>query len=197
MKIDGVITPKSSFLSAEKDMAIISRELLRNERLKKLLYYTTPDALDKMNLTSEQSATLFGKQIKMVPKISVDSELLNYLLIRFRHFSPNRTNPEFRDNTIEFDILCPYDQWALKDFQLRPYRIAAELDAALDGKHLTGIGKLEFEGADQIVLSDHFAGICLLYRAIHGEEDKQHFVNPKDEEQFLNDFIQQYQSQLG
>ena len=47
MRIDRTNTPKSSFLSVEKDMAIISRELLKNERIKKLLYYTTADALEK------------------------------------------------------------------------------------------------------------------------------------------------------
>ena len=46
MRIDRVLTPKSSFLSIEKDMSIIVRELLKNERLKRLLYYTTPDVLN-------------------------------------------------------------------------------------------------------------------------------------------------------
>ena len=43
MKIEGNLQPKSSFLSMEKDASLISNMLLRNERLKKLLYYTTPD----------------------------------------------------------------------------------------------------------------------------------------------------------
>jgi len=55
---------------------------------------------------------------------------------------------------------------------LRPYKIAAEIDSMLDGKHLTGIGNLEFLGANQILLTDEYAGLCLMYQAIHGEEDK-------------------------
>jgi hypothetical protein len=31
---------------------------------------------------------------------------------------------------------------------LRPYMIAAEIDSMLDGKHLTGIGDLQFLGAN-------------------------------------------------
>lgn len=196
MKIDGVITPRSSFLSAEKDMAIITKELLKNDRLKKLLYYESKDALDKPNLTEEQSLSLFGKNIKMVPKIYVDQEMRNYLLIRFRNYIPNASNPEFRDNIIEFDIICPFEQWALKDFQLRPYRIAAEIDSAFDKKHLTGIGETEFNGADQIVLNDNFAGLCLTYRAVHGEEDKKFMPNPQDEEQFIQDFMARYADKL-
>lgn len=78
----------------------------------------------------------------------------------------------------------------MKDFQLRPYKIAAELDSMLNNQKLTNIGKLEFLGANQMILSDEFAGICLIYEAIHGEEDKKHMPNPNDEEQFIENFDQ-------
>ena len=38
MRIDGVKTPKSSFLSMEKDMNLIVNKMFKNERLKRLLY---------------------------------------------------------------------------------------------------------------------------------------------------------------
>lgn len=188
MKVEGYTIPKSSFLSIEKDMGIITKQLLSNPRLKRLLYYTTNDALDQPNLTDEQSLELFGKNIKNIPKLYVDGSVLNYIIINFDNFTPNRTNPEFRDNIIEFDIICHYDQWTLKDFQLRPYRIAAEIDSMFDGKHLTGIGETEFLGANQIILTDEFAGLCLMFRAVHGEEDKKFFPNPEDDKKFIEEF---------
>lgn len=188
MKIDGVKIPKSSFLSTEKDLEIVVNHLCKNERLKRLLYYTTPDAIDKPNLDDEQMIQLFKKNIKLIPKLYVDGSVLNYVVISFDNFIPNDTNPEFRDNIIEFDIVCHYDQWHLKDYQLRPYRIAAEIDSMIDKTHLTGIGKLEFLGGNQIILTDEYAGLCLMYTAIHGEEDKKFIPNPNDEERFLKDF---------
>ena len=188
MKIDGVKIPKSSFLSMEKDFEIVVNHLCKNERLKRLLYYTTPDAIDKPNLSDEQMIQLFKKNIKLIPKLYVDGSVLNYVVISFDNFIPNDTNPEFRDNIIEFDIVCHYDQWHLKDYQLRPYRIAAEIDSMIDKTHLTGIGKLEFLGGNQIILTDEYAGLCLMYTAIHGEEDKKFMPNPNDEERFLKDF---------
>lgn len=188
MKIDGVKIPKSSFLSTEKDLEIVVNHLCKNERLKRLLYYTTPDAIDKPNLNDEQMIQLFKKNIKLIPKLYVDGSVLNYVVISFDNFIPNDTNPEFRDNIIEFDIVCHYDQWHLKDYQLRPYRIAAEIDSMIDKTHLTGIGKLEFLGGNQIILTDEYAGLCLMYTAIHGEEDKKFMPNPNDEERFLKDF---------
>ena len=188
MKIEGNIQPKSSFLSMEKDASLISNMLLRNERLKKLLYYTTPDCLDRKILTEDQSLELFGKNIKLVPKLYVDNSVLNYIILSFDNFTPNMTNPEFRDNIIEFDIICHFDQWQLKDFQLRPYRIAAEIDSMFDEKHLSGIGLLHFLGANQMILTDEYAGLCLMYQAIHGGEDKTKMLNPNDEKQFEEDY---------
>lgn len=187
MKIDGYHAPKSSFLSMEKDTGIIIEQMLKNNRLKKLLYYTTKDALYRENLTQEQTLGLIENNIKLVPKFKVDNPVLNYIVISFDNFTPSE-NPEFRDNTIEFDILCHYDQWHLTDFALRPYKIAGELDSMFDKSRLTGLGKLEFMGGDTISLNDEFAGVCLLYRAVHGEEDKKFMPNPNDDEGFIKDF---------
>ena len=188
MLIDRVNKPHSSFLSVEKDMAIIANKLLQSDRLKRLLYYDTPDALTKPNLTSEQAQQLFGKNIKIIPKVYVDNKVMQYIIINFNNFTTNQNNPEFRDNIIMFDVICHFDQWNLNDFQLRPYKIAAEIDSLLNNQRLTGIGKLEFVSAVQIVLSDEFAGLCLIYQAIHGGEDKYKMPNPIDEPKFIEDY---------
>ena len=188
MKIEKYTYPKSSFLSTEKDMNIIVDMIMKNDRLKKMLYYTTKDCMSKPKLTEDETLDLFGKQIKIVPKLTVDGSVLNYIIISFDNFLSNRTNPEFRDNIVEFDIICHFDQWHMKDFELRPYKIAAEIDSMFNDRHLTGIGKLEFLGANQMVLTDEYAGLCLMYNAIHGEEDKKFMPNPNDEEAFLEHF---------
>lgn len=187
MKINGAKIPKSSFLSMEKDTNLIINKMLENQRLKRLLFYTDRNALNRTNLTEDQSLELIGKNIKIVPKLYVDNSVLNYIIINFDNFIPSE-NPEFRDNVIEFDIICHFDQWQLQDFALRPYKIAAEIDSMFNNARLTGIGKLQFVGATQVVLTDEFAGLCLLYEATHGEEDKKFMPNPKDEERFLQDF---------
>jgi hypothetical protein len=53
MKIEKYTYPKSSFLSTEKDMNIIVDMIVKNNRLKKMLYYTTKDCLQKPNLTDD------------------------------------------------------------------------------------------------------------------------------------------------
>ena len=196
MRIDSYHPPKSSFLSINKDMKLLVDKIISNERLCKLLYYTDSEALGRPRLTDEQKISLFNKQIRIVPKLYVDTPVLNYVIISFDNFIES-DNPEFRDNIIEFDIICHFDQWQLKDFDLRPYRIAAELDTMLNKQRLTGIGLLEFYGAKEILLTDEFAGICLMYKTYHGNEDKKPMPNPTDQEQFAQDYKTMIEQELA
>ena len=175
--------PKSSFISIEKDMGTIIDMMLKNNRLKKLLYYNLENCLFQENLTEDQSLELIkGGYIRMVPKLYVDKDILNYIIISFDNFTPNMTNPEFRDNIISFDIICHFDYWQMPNFQLRPYKIAAEIDTLSNNRHLSGIGELQFLGANQILINDEFGGISLMYSAVHGEDDKINSPNELDQE---------------
>lgn len=194
MKLKSYEYPHSSFLSVEKDLDIITSTMMKNERFKKLLYYTTADALDRESLTTAQTAELFKKNIKIVPKLYVDGSVLTYIIINFDNFVSNATNPEFRDNVISFDIICHFDQWDLNDFKLRPYKIAAEIDTMFNNKHLTGIGELQFLGANQIILTDEFAGLSVMYAAIHGEDDKKNMLNPQEQAEYNIDFNKLFNS---
>lgn len=187
MKIESYKFPKASFLAREKDLELIVDLILKNERLKKLLYYTSPDCLDKPNVPQDKALELFNKNIKLVPKLLIDKDVLNYILINFDVFTPSG-NPEFRDNMIEFDIICHFNQWQLKDFGLRPYKIAAEIDTMIQEKKLTGLGDIEFVGANQMVLTDEFAGLCLMYQTVHGTEDQKDALNPKENIDLINNF---------
>ena len=175
--------PKSSFISIEKDMGTIVDMMLKNNRLKKLLYYNVENCLFQENLTEDQSLELIEDgYIRMVPKLYVDKDILNYIIISFDNFTPNMTNPEFRDNIISFDIICHFNQWQMPNFQLRPYKIAAEIDTLFNNRHLSGIGELQFLGANQILINDEFGGISLMYSAVHGEDDKINSPNELDQE---------------
>lgn len=192
MRINTYTMPKSSFLAVEKDMGLLVDLIIKNQRLQKLLYYDIPNALDQPQVPQEKVLEMFGKQIKIVPKLKVDKPEFCYLVISFDNFTQNASNPMFRDNIVSFDIICHFDQWNLQDFALRPYRIAAELDSMIDKKKLTGIGEMQFLGCSQIVLSDEFAGLSLIYQAIHGfeGEDSKNPLNPEEADDIIKNFNQ-------
>lgn len=162
----------SSFLSLEKDASLIIQKILEDNELKKLLYYNSKDCLEQPNLTQAESFSLIGKQVKIVPKITIEQEGYPYIIIGFDNFVPNGHNPQFRDNYITIDILCPFDNWDLGDFQLRPYKIAGRIDARLNNQKLTGIGVLNFISGNNLVINDELAGFSLTYAAIHGKDDE-------------------------
>ena len=172
MKIKGYEFPKSSFLSLEKDLGVIVRKMLSNNNLKKLLYYTDKNCLSLPNLDEKQTLELIDKHIQIEPKQEIDKDAHSYIYIVFDDFVPNANNPQFRNNLIIFNIVCHFDDWNLGDFQLRPYKIAGEIDSMFNGQNEFGIGEFQLVGGEQIMISDDFGGITLVYMVIHGNEDK-------------------------
>ena len=199
MKIETYTYPHSTFLAMDKDMELIVTKLLKNERLKKLLYYDVSDALKQPNVSQDKALAMFGNQIKIVPKLYIDAKNWCYINIVFDRFMPNETNPAFRDNIIQFDIVCHFNQWNLGNFQLRPYKIAAELDTMFNNKRLTGIGKTQFYGANRIILNNEFSGLSVKYWVTHGidGEDSKKSLNPMEQNDLINNFNEIFNNDNG
>lgn len=178
MKHNSYEYPKSSLLGMSKDAAIIIDRILSNPNLLRLLVYETRDWQSQPLPNGDQIKELFtSHQISSVPKIKIDSKEKTYIRLTYGAVIRNASNPEYRDNTFGIDIICHYDNWDLGDFELRPYRVAGEIDAMLDKTHLTGIGELEFVSATPYVYNEEFAGVSLTYLAVRGHEDQKNPVN--------------------
>lgn len=177
----------SSFLSVEKDIERILIKLFFNNQpynreLLRLLVINTKDCLsDTINpeyiekIKNTSLATLFNEgYIKLAPKIPMPEheKVKAYIIISFDNFTPNDTNPEFRDCTIHFDIICHTDYWVMDNYQIRPLKIAGYIDSILNNSKLTGIGTLNFMGCNELVLDEVLSGYTLSYRAIHGSDDQ-------------------------
>lgn len=189
MKRDVIELPnlKSSFLSIEKDVERILTKLffenqIENRQLLRLLVIPTKDCLTNTTSTEYKEkiakttlATLMQEgYIKLAPKIAMpEKEIVkSYIIISFDNFTPNASNPEYRDCTIHFDILCHTDYWAMDNYQIRPLKIAGYIDGILNESKLTGIGTLNFMGCNELVLDEVLSGYTLSYRAIHGSDDR-------------------------
>lgn len=178
MKHDFYVQTKSSLLGMPKDAAIIVDRILSNPNLLKLLVYETRDWKNQPTPTGKQIKELFSShQISSVPKVKIDNKEKTYIRLTYGNIVRNASNPQYRDNTFGIDVICHYDNWDLGDFELRPYRVAGEIDAMLDKTHLTGIGELEFVSAVPYVYNEEFAGVSLTYLAIRGHEDLKNPLN--------------------
>ena len=178
---------QSSFLSCEKDAEIILRKLFIESRpysddLKSLLVINTSDCLEyKTNPIYSQKLKEIGLKelmekgyIRLTPKLNFGEfeEVKSYILISFDNFVPNAKNPQFRDCTVSFDIICHTDYWDLGNYQLRPLKIVGFIDGILENSRLTGIGTFQMMGCSQLILNEELSGYTLMYRAIHGSDDE-------------------------
>jgi hypothetical protein len=176
---------KSSFLSCEKDSETIIKKLLvdsgeYSDMLKRLLLINTSDCLYDMTnpkyikiINNTSIRDLIDKEyIRFSPKVSLDEneEVKSYIRISYDHFRPSK-NKKFRDCIVEIDIICHSDYWDLGNFRQRPVKIMGYIDGILNETKLSGIGTLNFAGANEIVLDENLSGYCLMYTATHGSDD--------------------------
>lgn len=175
---------ESSFLSCEKDTQLILKRLLfdcgeYSDKLKKLLIVNTKDCLEPNpiydNAIKDYSIKklIDEEYIKLSPRIEVPEheEVKAYMIISYDGFVPT-SNPQYRDNTISFDIICNNKYWELDDCALRPIKIMGYIDGLLNNCRLTGIGTLQFMGAQELIINNVWAGYTLQYIATHGHDDK-------------------------
>ena len=167
MKVNLTIPKNSNFEATAKDLKDIALKLVSDEKLLKLLYYNTADALEKDSLTGEEIVSVMSNNIKIVPKIPLEETLNSYIIILFDHFVTNQNNPIYRDNLITFDVVCPLELWKMNDYMLRPYSIMHSIDSIFNNTKLNGIGKVEFVSADSLMLTDEMAGFTVTYRVIN------------------------------
>ena len=105
-------------------------------------------------------------------KMEENQDVKSYIIISYDNFTPSDEGTYFRDCIVEIDIICNTNYWDLGNFRQRPIKIMGYIDGILNECKLTGIGTLNFVGANEIVLSEELSGYCLMYRAYHGNDDK-------------------------
>ena len=143
----------------------IANKLMQNQQICRLLKYQVRDPFDKEKYEDVDGVLLLNKQIMITPKIWDEStEKTSYIVALFNTFIVNVLNPDFKVDTISFDIACPYDEWVLNGHSLRPYLLMQEIDDMFNGAQMAGIGTLEFVRADRNVFTSQIGGYTMQYR---------------------------------
>ena len=177
---------ESPFFSCEKDTKTIVEKLFVDTKpysdyLKRLLVINTKDCLDDkenpkyiQKIKETQVKDLINKgYIRLNPKLKLGEheEVKSYIVISYDNFTPTETNDQYADCILMIDIICHSDYWDLGDFRIRPIKIAGYINGLLNGARMSGIGKLQWIGMNEIVLTEELSGYCLMYSATHGVDD--------------------------
>lgn len=128
----------------------IAQKLCKNEDLCRLLTDMSDDPLDKSK-AYDISEPLLEKNIRIKPKVNPNECTEAFLVISIPSFSPS-DNIDFNDATVTVDVICPIDKWLIDDICPRPFKIMSQVYEELQGSRVTGIGTLEFFGAEQNVI---------------------------------------------
>lgn len=119
----------------------IIRQLLLNQDLCKLLYYSDNDPLNQPLI--EKTSELYNTHITMIPKynpVETDKSVINVIMQQGIRSSDN---DEFRTFLIRCYVYVPNTRWIIRNDNLRPFAIIGEIENSLSNKNINGLGKLQ------------------------------------------------------
>lgn len=118
--------------------------LLANDTLVKYLYYSDAEANEHNALTDEEKQEKIAhKLIRVKPKVTEEEVSKCIVAIRVTNGTKLTANDEFKRVGLGIEVFIPWEQWFVKDTNLRPFIILGEIQSSLDGKTVNGLGKLE------------------------------------------------------
>jgi len=130
-----------------ENLILITKRLMANQNLLKLLYYSDKDPLSHEDLSEEViKEEIFEKLIRVTPKLPPQGDAKSRIGLRLVKGIPNEENGEFREVYFSIEIFVPMTQWIIKNTNLRPFAIMGELEKSLKGKRVNGLGTIQGEG---------------------------------------------------
>ncbi len=156
-------TEKQNFADLGPTLKRILNNILKNDRLVKLLYYNDTNVDSKPNLTKPEKALLINDLIKLVPRIPKDLEMKNYLIITLDNFQSVGELNTFKRYSLSFDILCHPDNWLMDDYMFRPFKIMQELDSLFNEAKIDSLGPVTFSSARQMLINEELMGYSMYY----------------------------------
>ena len=134
----------SRLCSTFPDFGLDEKDLFMKLSRLNMYFAKMPEGMAEANYFYKNESIYFNEHIpeedieefaihECIHHIQEVKDKKNYLRITFDDFTPNATNTFYRDHVLEIKIICHFDDWDLDNFELRPYRIAGEIDSMLDG----------------------------------------------------------------
>ena len=141
-----------------ENLQLITKRLLSNQRLLKLLYYTDKDPFNQPDISEDIiKEEIFDRLVKIVPRLEPRETARSIVAFRVTKGRKTSTNDEFQNIEIAFEIFVPLTQWIIKDISLRPFLIMSEIEKSLDGKTINGLGKIRSGGFNINFLTDEMS----------------------------------------
>lgn len=131
-----------------KNLIKISKKLIQNQDLLKLLVNTDLDPLDKDKHPEYiDGLTLMNKNIRVVPLLKADDQTTSSkLVLLFDEGEINSSNSDNENVSLMINVYCPFEEWLIAGDQLRPFAIMSEIRKSIQDKRINGLGEIKYLG---------------------------------------------------
>lgn len=136
-------------------------DIISNENLIKAITNNPEDFLDQP-LISDVTSTIYSSiyPYRYVPEVSDQAQ--TYLTMAFTNY--RKLGNQYKSGKIYFYVLCHKSLVKTSYGCLRYDYIAGELDEMFSDERGYGLGKLEFDGMDDISIGNDYVGVVLSYK---------------------------------
>lgn len=159
------------FSNFEKVFYQIKNTLLNSSDLRKLVFYNTPDALDKVAPTiAEAAESIYIKPVIFVYEDSPEFGLSTFIsigLIEGLILDGSITA------SIKISVACDRKIWEMNNNRVRPLAILSEI-AVLDNLKLETSGKLVFRVFKEVYFNNDLVGFTALFDIYEEKGDVVH-----------------------
>lgn len=140
----------------DKTIFEMKKMLLKNENIKKLIYYNTPDSLSQSVPTLNQVTDL----IKTTPAIYMEEDENQFDLNTFAviYVPIIDFSTQLNDITFVIDIFTRKELIDLDNNQMRLHQLVTEIYETLDNKRVSLAGRIQFSNASYVNMGNRYIG---------------------------------------
>lgn len=154
------------FERIEKDLYNVRAMLLSSSEIRKLLVYTSPNALESIEPSVSQASPF----IFLSPVFKTNQEPYNkttFISITISESSYNKEEAK-HDVDLRINIFSKTENWELDNGRIRVLAIASEVIKKLHAKKLKSSQKLEYISTAYMNIDENYQGYSLLFTTIDG-----------------------------
>ena len=148
-----------------KNLIKISKKLIKNQELLRLLINTDLDPLNKeTNPRQIDGITLLNKNILFVPLLlSTKEDISSKIVLIYDDGEINSLNSDNENISLLINIYCPFKQWQIVGDDLRPFAIMSEVRKSLQGVRINGLGELKYLGFSLSTLTEEMGSYVMRF----------------------------------
>lgn len=142
-----------------KNLIRITKKLLKNQNLCRLLVNTDLDPLNKdKHPENINGMDLFQKNILVVPFLDSENQSTeSKLVLYYSSGEVSNSNSDNENLSFIINVFCPFKEWRIAGDDLRPYAIMSEIRKSLQDKRINGLGEIRYEGFSLETLTEEMS----------------------------------------